>query len=138
LDVFRVPKPQGIATMNVELGPLPRTLPDSLSRTNRSAYAVMGVDPWKRKFKGEPRQPEEEIMPYVAFHELCPEIAMNETRSITLMRRTGGLPAGSYEFLEMYCDEPKCDCRRVMFSVISSARKDVEAVIAWGWESVDY
>ena len=78
-------------------------------------------------------------MPYVAFHSRFPEIAERETRSVTLLCRSdAGLPAGDYGFLEMFCDEPQCDCRRVFFYVISSRRRDVEAVIAYGWESREF
>jgi hypothetical protein len=77
-------------------------------------------------------------MPYILFHELCPEAAKKETRTVFLPQAMGGLPAGSYDFVEMFCDEPDCDCRRVMFSVFSSARKKIEAVIAWGWESAEF
>jgi len=38
----------------------------------------------------------------------------------------------------MFCDEPGCDCRRVFFSVVSSLKNDVKAVIAWGWEDQDF
>lgn len=48
------------------------------------------------------------------------------------------LPAGNYSFLEMFCDEPGCDCRRVFFYVISDRSKNVEAVIAYGWESPEF
>ena len=44
------------------------------------------------------------------------------------------LPPADYAFLEMFCDEPGCDCRRVFFSVISTGEKEIKAVIAWGWE----
>jgi hypothetical protein len=50
----------------------------------------------------------------------------------------GTLPAGVYEFVELYCDEKDCDCRRVFFMVLSSRKMAVEAVIAWGWESRAY
>jgi hypothetical protein len=75
-------------------------------------------------------------MLFASFHELCPEIAERETRSITLLPGSEwGLPAAHYGFVEMFCKEPGCDCRRVMFSVISSLSQQVEAVVAWGWES---
>ncbi len=74
-------------------------------------------------------------MPYTAFHELFPEVAKKETRNLTVPPGSDlGLPPGNYLFIELYCDERKCDCRRVFFNVYSSARKDTEAVIAWGWE----
>ncbi len=75
-------------------------------------------------------------MPYDLFYSRCPEIAKRETRTITLLGKSQfGLPPGDYSFLEMYCDEPACDCRRVFFYVVSSRREDPEAVIAYGWES---
>lgn len=75
-------------------------------------------------------------MPYALLHSRFPKTAEAETRTITVLRRTpSGLPPGSYSFLEMFCDEPKCDCRRVFLYVVSSRGVDPEAVIAWGWES---
>ena len=78
-------------------------------------------------------------MPYALFHEYFPEIAERETRSITVPPGDNlGLPAGEYGFLDMYCDEPGCDCRRVFFYVVCAHRQGPEAVIAWGWEDVDF
>ena len=78
-------------------------------------------------------------MPYVAFHLYFPEIAERETRTVRVLRRTDdGLPPGEYGFLELFCDEPACDCRRVFLSVISSRQKNLECVIAYGWEGRDF
>ena len=75
-------------------------------------------------------------MPYACFHEYFPEIAERETRTITILEQSSSkLPPGEYSLIEMYCNERKCDCRRVFFYVISLPTKDVEAVIAYGWES---
>jgi len=75
-------------------------------------------------------------MSYAMFHQYFPEIAKTETRSVTVFPDSDtNLPAGNYGFLEMFCDEPGCDCRRVFFSVVSERTKDVEAVIAYGWEN---
>ena len=75
-------------------------------------------------------------MAYRLFHELFPAVAEQETRTLTILPGArSDLPAGDYGFLEMFCDEPGCDCRRVFFSVVSSARHDIEAVVAWGWET---
>lgn len=49
-----------------------------------------------------------------------------------------GLPVGNYALLEMFCDEAGCDCRRVFFYVVSSFRNELEAAVAWGWESRDF
>lgn len=48
------------------------------------------------------------------------------------------LPPAEYGFMEMYCNEPGCDCRRVFFSVISPRASQVEAVITYGWESKSF
>ena len=78
-------------------------------------------------------------MPYAMFVQHFPEIAERETRTITLLQRSpSGLAPGDYSLLEMFCDETGCDCRRVMFCVVSSRTKDVEAVVAYGWESRDF
>ena len=77
-------------------------------------------------------------MPFRLFHDLFPEIAERETRSVFLPVSQGGLPAGGYAFREMFCDERGCDCRRAFFWVDTSFRDGVEAVIAWGWEDVSF
>jgi hypothetical protein len=78
-------------------------------------------------------------MPFVLFHDYFPELAERETRSLTVLPGSNlGLPPGEYGFLEMYCDEPGCDCRRVFFYVVCSFRKEVQAVVAWGWEDLAF
>ena len=78
-------------------------------------------------------------MPFVPFGDLLPELAEQETRSITVMDGSNwGLPLGEYSFIEMFCDEPGCDCRRVFFIVMSSFGKRPETVIAYGWESREF
>jgi len=78
-------------------------------------------------------------MPYSPFHNHFPEIAERETRTVIVLDRLKfDLPPAQYSFLEMFCDEPGCDCRRAFFSVVSSIQKDIQAVIAWGWETREF
>jgi hypothetical protein len=49
-----------------------------------------------------------------------------------------GLPAGEFAFVEMFCDEPGCDCRRVLFTVIDTTTGHCEAVINFGWEDAGF
>ena len=80
-------------------------------------------------------------MPFELFHERFPELAEAETRVITVLDNGVGaetLPPAEYAFLEMFCNEPGCDCRRVFFSVVSSRSQDTEAVIAYGWENAKF
>ena len=70
------------------------------------------------------------------FFSRFPELAAHETRAITLLEPHAGLPAGEYGFLELYCDEPACDCRRVLVQVRPADRPDnILATINYGWES---
>jgi hypothetical protein len=54
-------------------------------------------------------------MPFQLFHDLFPEMAERETRSVIVPPGSppSGLPPGQYAFLEMFCNEKGCDCRRV-------------------------
>ncbi len=78
-------------------------------------------------------------MPFVPFHRFFPDVARRETRSITVRgaaRR--GLPDGEYGFIEMYCNERGCDCRRVFFYIVSTPDNQLHAVVAYGWETRDF
>ena len=77
-------------------------------------------------------------MPYVSLYEHLPMLAMNETRTISVLTDSNSLPRGDYMLVEMYCDEPDCDCRRVIFTVKPSFSKQPVAVIAYGWEDRDF
>src|SRR5438128_8078528 len=105
-----------------------------LALWRRFTRTVRWLKVWRfrefNRWPGRNRRPcfMEGIMPYAPFHKLCPEIASRETRTVTVLPHASlGLEPADYEFVEMYCDEPGCDCRRVMFSVLSSARQRVEA-----------
>ena len=78
------------------------------------------------------------------FHSLFPELAQREVRCIHLQTVPGvtpasGLPAGEYAFLEFYCEDLECDCRRVFFQVISRhLQEKVLASINYGWEKESF
>ena len=76
-------------------------------------------------------------MPYAPFHERFPEVAEKETRSLTAINDPE-LPSDEYGFIEAYCDEPNCDCRRVFFNVFAVKKREIVAVIAYGWASRAY
>ena len=71
------------------------------------------------------------------FHVRYPQLAEQETRTATVVGRDG-LPDDEYGFVEYYCADENCDCRRVLF-VVKSRRlgKDV-ATINYGWETVQF
>lgn len=78
-------------------------------------------------------------MPFTRFRDRFRDLADRETRTISpLQDSASGLPAGQYAFLEMFCDEPGCDCRRVLFTVVDTASGRCEAVINFGWEDASF
>ncbi len=56
-------------------------------------------------------------MPMIPFMEKFPELAAAETRSARVAGHES-LPDGDYGFFELYCNEPGCDCRRVIVTVL--------------------
>lgn len=77
-------------------------------------------------------------MPMAPFFTRFPELALSETRSAAV-RRHESLPLGEYGFVDLYCDEVGCDCRRVMFTVMRKGDRDeVLASISFGWEDPSF
>jgi len=78
-------------------------------------------------------------MPMIPFLERFPELGTRETRSVTATHRQD-LPDGEYGFLELYCDEPGCDCRRVIIDVLrpETGWSKIWATISYGWETLDF
>jgi hypothetical protein len=78
-------------------------------------------------------------MAMVPFYTRFPELAARETRTATVLDPASGFPPGEYGFLELFCDEPGCDCRRVHIRVVSPPPQSrVWANISYGWESVAF
>jgi hypothetical protein len=72
------------------------------------------------------------------FLERFPELAARETRSVSVTGRND-LPDGEYGFIELYCDEPHCDCRRVTIAVLRPHTGwKFWATISYGWESLAF
>lgn len=77
-------------------------------------------------------------MAMVPFFTRFKDLAFKEMRSATV-RGIPNLPDGQYGFLELYCDEPECDCRRVVIQVISpTSGSKICATIHYGWESLEF
>jgi hypothetical protein len=78
-------------------------------------------------------------MPMIPFMERFPDLAARETRSVTVAGRTD-IPDGDYGFLELFCDERGCDCRRAMIVVLRSDTElnKIWASINYGWESLKF
>ena len=77
-------------------------------------------------------------MPMTSFYTRCMETAQRETRGVTIAADPN-LPKGDFIFTELYCDDPECECSRVIFCV--QPRGDLSTILAtlnFGWESAAY
>ena len=78
------------------------------------------------------------------FHSLLPEAAEREVRFVRLSLAPGAapesaLPADEYAYLEFYCEDLACDCRRVFLQVIAKGQPGkVFASIGYGWEKESF
>lgn len=74
-------------------------------------------------------------MSFVPFADRFPELANDETRWLVIPEGADfDLPPDEYGFVDMYCNDKGCDCRRVFISVLAMKNPGVKAVITWGWE----
>ncbi|MHB9038910.1 MAG: hypothetical protein ACYC64_19905 [Armatimonadota bacterium] len=77
-------------------------------------------------------------MPMQPFYSKFPDLAARETRTVTV-QSSDRLPAGEYGFIEAYCNETDCDCRRVLIQVMRPDTGDrVWATINYGWEDKSF
>ncbi len=77
-------------------------------------------------------------MAMTPFYTRFRDLAFQEMRAATVQGRSD-IPDDEYGFLELYCDEPDCDCRRVVINVISqTGGPKVWATINYGWESPEF
>lgn len=77
-------------------------------------------------------------MGMLAFAAKFGELAFKETRSVTVPAGNP-MPAGEYGFLEYYCTDENCDCRRLIIRVFDQHSGDkVWATISYGWENAAF
>lgn len=50
--------------------------------------------------------------------------------------RSPQLPDGEYRFIDMYCTDPHCDCRKTMIQVMHEGR--LVSLINYGWEEPEF
>jgi hypothetical protein len=73
-------------------------------------------------------------MGMIGFHLLFPGEAANACRTVTPLDGTD-LPSRIFVFMEAYCAEPRCDCRRVMLNVIDAETHDHVTTINYAFEA---
>ena len=76
--------------------------------------------------------------PHTASKIRLPEVGYAETRTAQIAGRSD-LPDGNYGFMELFCTDPACDCRRVIIQVLEEEAPDkVMATINYGWETLQF
>ncbi len=76
-------------------------------------------------------------MPFEQFIARFNELGWKETRTATTLNHAK-LPEDSYGFIEMYCNDEDCDCRRVIFEVFSEKSRKPVAYVSFGWEKAAF
>jgi hypothetical protein len=66
------------------------------------------------------------------FYLIVPE-AKDPVMTLVLTEKRGRIPKGRYGFVEYYCTERGCDCRRVLLLVVNEKQKS-KAVINFGFD----
>jgi hypothetical protein len=79
-------------------------------------------------------------MIFSSFFDEFPELVESEFRNIFVFDNDAHkhIPPGNYAFLEMFCPDIECDCRKVIIHVISANPAKKWAILNYGWESEEY
>lgn len=73
------------------------------------------------------------LPPFLPAGELIGEA--HQIRTVTLAD-SGELPGGDYSLLDLYCTDPKCDCRKTIIQIIHNGRH--VSTVDYGWEDPRY
>lgn len=78
-------------------------------------------------------------MSMIPLYVHCREVASREFRTMIVHENASKIPAGRYVFVECYCDDPECDCRRVFIQVyLRPDAKRIVLLLNYGWETPKY
>lgn len=76
-------------------------------------------------------------MDTLPFYALFPKISTYETHALNILTDEYNLPIGEYVFIDSYCTDRKCDCRRALIRV-NFPRENMDpvhvATISYCWE----
>ena len=78
-------------------------------------------------------------MEFIPFFHRHDSLAKHETRAVTLPENNEwDLPGGEYGFVESFCIDDACDCRKAMIAVCGGNPPYIQATIGYGWESAAF
>jgi hypothetical protein len=82
------------------------------------------------------------LMYFELLYSVLPQVAAKQTRVLTFLEDESAspIPPGEYAFLPFYCNERKCDCRRVMIKVVDEHIniERPQATLSYGWEPASF
>lgn len=76
----------------------------------------------------------DELGAMVPFAERFPDLGRLETRTALVGPGHAELPEDEYAFVENYCTDPSCDCRRVVIAVLSARQRAQVATINYAFD----
>ena len=59
----------------------------------------------------------------------------HQVRTVSI-KQSPQLPDGEYSFVDAYCTDPECDCRKTMIQVMHNEK--LVSLINYGWESATF
>ena len=59
----------------------------------------------------------------------------HQVRTVSI-KQSPQLPDGEYSFIDTYCTDPGCDCRKTMIQVMHNGK--LVSIINYGWESATF
>ena len=77
-------------------------------------------------------------MAHIPLFYVLPDVAIKENRNLIIDVKNARLPEGDYNFIELFCDDPECDCRNVVIEVIVKGEEKPLATMRYGWEDFEY
>ena len=80
-------------------------------------------------------------MNYSPHYFFFPDLIEGQTRSVIIRNDPNRVPDGDYVFVEVFCTDKTCDCRRSMLNVEQmdpAFPKFRAATISYGWEPMSF
>ncbi len=79
-------------------------------------------------------------MIFSSFFEEFPELVESEFRNIFVLDNGVHkyIPPGNYAFLELFCPDLDCDCRKVIINIVSVNPTKAWAALNYAWEPEEY
>lgn len=62
----------------------------------------------------------------------------SKLRQIIVLQDGLDLPRDTYIFVENFCVNKSCDCRKVMINAVSKSNKEILGTFTYGWEKLEH